>query len=43
MEKGLSFEPPSLEGSRLEVFLDSLTDLDIVVAKEGEKVSIYCE
>ncbi len=43
VEKGLSFEPPTLEGSRLEVFLDSLTDLDIVVAKDGEKVSISCE
>jgi class 3 adenylate cyclase len=43
MEKGLNFDPASLEGSRLEVFLDSLTDLDIVVAKDGEKVSISCE
>jgi len=43
MEKGLNFDPASLEGGRLEVFLDSLTDLDIVVAKDGEKVSISCE
>jgi adenylate cyclase len=43
MEKGLNFDPPSLEGSRLEAFLDSLNDSDIVVAKDGEKVSISCE
>jgi adenylate cyclase len=43
MEKGLNFDPASIEGGRLEVFLDSLTDLDIVVAKDGEKVSISCE